>query len=230
MEFIHLSHNRKTRCGFNPFGVKTTSTIIETTCWDCLNAYFHDYDIVSETEIHEKDKIIRVKVNLMGETLASLKYCLSGSFIPIVMDVWVRPDSRNRGLATIAMKKIMQIAGPPIQLKSEPYSVSQDEPVGLSDSDLRTFYTKLGFVGLTNSKTMVWYPTVKKSTLSQIKVEPSGNYYEASVVGSPEIRGSGTSYDSAIGNLIFSHKEFFGIEFIRSNVEESANEEQEERT
>lgn len=230
MEIVHLKHNEKTLCGFNPNGVKTTLATIEANCWDCLDAYFRDFDFLSETEIHEKEKIIHVKARYIGTTVASLKYFVSGSFMPLIMDVWVRPDFRGRSLSTILMKKIMKIAGPPIQLKADPFSYSDSEPPGLSEADLRGFYAKLGFVGLTTGKMMVWYPVVKDSALFQVKVVCEGNYYIASVAGHSDMRGTGTSYNSAIGSLICDHKRFFGISFVEPDVVELVNEEQEEST
>lgn len=229
METTHLKYNDGTKCGFRPKGFLSSQKLIEVTCWDCINSQFSDYDFKEKTEIYESERIVRLSVLFRGEDVASLNY-YHGSFMPIIMDVWVSPNFRGKGLGTVIMKRIMKIAGPPIQLKAEPFNKSSGDAPGLEEPRLRDFYASLGFVPLTGSKMMLWYPVVKDSTF-QVKVENEDGYYIASVVGYPEINRKGTDYNLAIGNLVFDHSQFFGINFVKSDAVCLVNEEdQEERT
>lgn len=215
MELVHLKTNEGTRCGYKPHGVKTTSCLPQVNCWDCIDRQFSDFDFRFKNEIYEKEKIARVEVFHKEEKIASLKCFSAISFMPTVMDVWVRPDFRKRGIATVMMKKIMFKVGPPLQLKSEPFKETENEIEGLDSKALDRFYENLGFSHLTNPKMMLWYPTVERS-LIQIKVDSEGDYYTASVVNFPEIKGTGKSYNSALGCLLLKHQKYFKIEISKA--------------
>ena len=219
METIHLQHDSGTKCGFKPPWFKTAPTPMGTNCWDCLDAQFHEFDFRDTLTITEFTRKIELVALYKDEIVASLEYNHSGGYVPMLLEVWVSPGFRGRGLCTIIMKKIMTKVGPPIQIKAEPYVKSHEETPGLNESDLRNFYSKLGFVGLTSGKHMLWYP-VAKDNIIQVKVENYGNNYMASVVGNPEIKSIGSSHNLAVGNLFYDHNKFFGISFVKENVDE----------
>lgn len=220
MEVIHLKQGDGTKCGFKPNGFKSAYSTTDVTCWDCLNSQYSNFDFNEEIIILEKEKNVFLKAVYQGNIVASLKYFYSISFFPIITDVWVHQEFRGCGLGSMIMKKIMKKVGPPIQLKAEPYQKSKDEAEGLGENDLKSFYSKLGFVGLKNSKMMLWYPVVKNNGILSIKINTEGNSYTASVVDFPMIKGTGKSYESSIGNLIQNHELFFGINLVKEDVNE----------
>lgn len=211
MRDIHYSINENAVCGkIDYFDIN--DKIKNVTCFSCLKEIFPEYTFDYNVS---KDKPGRKNFSIyhLQDKIANVDFIVSTSSFPsFIQNLWVHSKYRNKGLATIMMRKIMSIEDPPIQLKAEPYG--EDKENSLEEDRLILFYKNLGFEKVPINKNMIWYPTIEGKI--KISITRNGIFYISKIENFDFLSGFGETLNESIGDLVSRHSNLFNVNMVRN--------------
>jgi len=215
---VHYSSNNLSSLCKCKGNISVSNAIYKVTCRKCLLKIF-PYTFVYS---FDKDKeVYNLNVLDTDKTIGTVTVVPSrGGFATFLMELWIDPKYRRKGLATIIVRYIQCLEKPPIQLKAESYIAKEGEEKdsNFTQEQLENFYKRLDFVPIANSnKQMIWYPNEIEKKQHTIYVENRTTHFIAFLKDQVSLNEKAPIYNEALGGLVKKYSKLLNIQIVRLN-------------